>query len=542
MHGNFTVDALRSFYSASDGMNSTARATLYVLCLTVAVLAVRSFQDRGGHRISSHLVPMPGGGYFLWGHQRIIRDKSVGVADSGWLKQFNTTVVRIRAALWKPDILILADPAAVAHVMNKRIYDYPHSDVSQPRIKRMLGESLGWVEGESEHKRMQNLVSPNFSYEAIKRGSACVFTAGATMREYLDSVLASSDGPATIDIFKVMQQATLDAMARFAFAYDSGGGRTPEAEGIIDAWGGMVNVATSLRGFYGSMMIRRFPFLNFLPLAVIKSQGNAGIAQELMRRNEALVAPDDDTPGDLLSELLKAHKKNLIPRQELMDHVVMFTIGGYDTTARAMAYVCWELAKNPKCQDRLREELRKFPDPSYEDIQTKMPYLDATVREILRLHPPVPYMERTCKIDDVIPLKVPFTDRYGKTHSDIKVGPEQTVIIPIHTINRMDSVWGDGSVFRPERWIDGPLPPRDLLAGRWSSILTFSDGPRTCVGYRLAVFEMKAMIWAAVKDFQYFDAGVEFTHRYASTTNPLVIGREDEGPMLPIRFVAVDGY
>lgn len=78
--------------------------------------------------------------------------------------------------------LILADPAAVAYIMNKKIYDYreacfhisrvsltrmytvAHSDVSRPRIRRMLGESLGWVEGESEHKRMQGLVSANFSF------------------------------------------------------------------------------------------------------------------------------------------------------------------------------------------------------------------------------------------------------------------------------------------------------------------------------------------------------------------------------------------
>ncbi|KAJ7146038.1 cytochrome P450 [Mycena epipterygia] len=528
---NFTADALSTVYT-NEGLHPTARLTSYVLGLVVVLLVARNFTERHGHKLTSHLVPMPGGAYFLWGHQRVIRDKSVGVSDSGWLKQFNTTVVRIRAALW----LVLADPAAVAYVMNKKIYDYPHSDVSQPRIKRMLGESLGWVEGESEHKRMQNLVSPNFSYEAIKRGSSHVFSAAATMTEYLDSVLQSGTAPVTVDIFKIMQQATLDAMARFAFAYDFGGGRTPEAEGIMDAWGGMVNVATSLRGFYktkGSMLIRRFPFLNHLPLAVIESQGNvrktiqAGIAQELMRRNEALISPDDNTPGDLLSELLKAHKKDIIPRQELMDHVVMFT-----------SVLPAESNYSPLIS--VEEELRKFPDPRYEDIQSGMPYLDATVREILRLHPPVPYMERTCKIDDVIPLKFPFTDRYGKTHTDIKVGPEQTVIIPIHTINRLDSVWGDGSVFRPERWIDGPLPPRDLLAGRWSSILTFSDGPRTCVGYRLAVFEMKVFIWAALKDYQYFDAGVELTHRYASTTNPLVIGREDEGPLLPIRIAAVD--
>lgn len=114
------VDKLNSLYSTfSDGLlHPTARVTSYVLGFAVFLLALRNFQNRGGHKINSHLVPMPvsfpfhatvylltrslwkGGGYFLWGHQRVIRDLSVGIADSKWLKQFRTSVVRIRAALW----------------------------------------------------------------------------------------------------------------------------------------------------------------------------------------------------------------------------------------------------------------------------------------------------------------------------------------------------------------------------------------------------------------------------------------------------------
>jgi cytochrome P450 len=71
-------------------------------------------------------------------------------------------------------------------------------------------------------------------------------------------------------------------------------------------------------------------------------------------------------------------------------------------------------------------------------------------------------------------------------------------------------------------------------------MLTFSDGPRTCIGYRLAVFEMKVFTWATVKDYQYLDTGVQITHRYASSMNPLIIGREDEGPLLPIDVAMAD--
>lgn len=60
----------------------------------------------------------------------------------------------------------------------------------------------------------------------------------------------------------------------------------------------------------------------------------------------------------------------------------------------------------------------------------------------------------------------------------------EIVVMPIHTINRQDSVWGDGAVFRPERWMQ-VLPPQEKLTKGWGNTLAFSDGSRNCVGYKL---------------------------------------------------------
>ncbi len=76
---------------------------------------------------------------------------------------------------------MLSDPVAITHILQKRIYDYrelcyylvkddvncyiiDHSKVVRPRVARFLGKGLGWVEGESEHKRMKRLVAPSLSF------------------------------------------------------------------------------------------------------------------------------------------------------------------------------------------------------------------------------------------------------------------------------------------------------------------------------------------------------------------------------------------
>lgn len=58
------------------------------------------------------------------------------------------------------------------------------------------------------------------------------------------------------------------------------------------------------------------------------------------------------------------------------------SIAGFETTATSIAYAVWELARYPDKQRRLREELSALPgDPSSKDMQERLPYLDAILKE-----------------------------------------------------------------------------------------------------------------------------------------------------------------
>jgi len=58
-----------------------------------------------------------------------------------------------------------------------------------------------------------------------------------------------------------------------------------------------------------------------------------------------------------------------------------------------------ELSQHPDVQTRLREELLAFdPDPTYDQLKANLPYLDAVVHEILRLHPAVPLFTRCVRM------------------------------------------------------------------------------------------------------------------------------------------------
>lgn len=62
--------------------------------------------------------------------------------------------------------------------------------------------------------------------------------------------------------------------------------------------------------------------------------------------------------------------------------ITMFLMAGHETTGQTLAYTLWELGKQPEIQKKLREEAVETPgEPTYDDIATKMPYLDAVTKE-----------------------------------------------------------------------------------------------------------------------------------------------------------------
>lgn len=78
---------------------------------------------------------------FFWGHEYSIFKQLIGQWYSKWFDRLGTTY-KIKAAWTEPDILVTVDPAALHHIYSQNAYNYEHSPVFRPLIKRLLGEGL----------------------------------------------------------------------------------------------------------------------------------------------------------------------------------------------------------------------------------------------------------------------------------------------------------------------------------------------------------------------------------------------------------------
>lgn len=134
---------------------------------------------------------------------------------------------------------------------------------------------------------------------------------------------------------------------------------------------------------------------------------------------------------------------------------------------RPLKWLLYEIARHPHVQSRLREELAQLaPEPTFDDFVERAPYLDAVLKESLRLHPPMLELTHVAKKDMIVPLAKPLL-----TGAMEMMIPRGIVIqIPVNLMQADPDIWGaDAAEFKPERWLVSAVAEklqRNLMAFR----------------------------------------------------------------------------
>ncbi|KAK1123108.1 hypothetical protein K0M31_008741 [Melipona bicolor] len=155
----------------------------------------------------------------------------------------------------------------------------------------------------------------------------------------------------------------------------------------------------------------------------------------------------------------------------LMDMIIL----GVQATANSEAFVLYHLAKNPRTQRKLYDEITSVlpnnDSPVTEKALRNMPYLKACLQETLRLHPAIPYITR------LLPKTISL---HGYTI------PKGTFVIMANQItSQREENFEDPLKFRPERWLSSSVKGETDF-----SYLPFGHGVRSCLGKNMAETEM----------------------------------------------------
>ncbi|KAF9032835.1 cytochrome P450 [Hymenopellis radicata] len=139
--------------------------------------------------------------------------------------------------------------------------------------------------------------------------------------------------------------------------------------------------------------------------------------------------------------------------------------------------------------------------------------------------------------DDIVPLSAPIKTKNGDTVTSIFIAKGTVISIPIRGLNRSEEIWGaDAKVFNPERWLAEDVLSKNAMQEH-RHLLTFIDGPRTCLGKQFAIIEFKAALSVLIRNYKFeFESGKEDMELGKF---PGLIDRPKEmsadGPYVPLR-------
>jgi cytochrome P450 len=256
-----------------------------------------------------------------------------------------------------------------------------------------------------------------------------------------------------------MKRLTLETILRIVF----GARGEREAAQLRDAVHGTLDAVRSLPRMLAMSLVQR-------DLGPRSPWGRFRLAVE---RFDALlldvVAGRRAEPGDddsMLALLLAQRDEDGNPPTDrhLRDQLVALLAAGHDTSAASLAWAFERLARHPDVQAHLREG-----DPAY---------LDAVVKEVLRVRPALTIAPRRL----LEPARIAGRTLPAGVH----------VAACLWLAMRRDDLWPEAAAFRPERWLDGG-PPNAM------SWIPFGGGVRRCAGAPFAEMEMREVLRAAAE-------------------------------------------
>jgi coumaroylquinate(coumaroylshikimate) 3'-monooxygenase len=232
---------------------------------------------------------------------------------------------------------------------------------------------------------------------------------------------------------------------------------------------------------------------NYVPILKIFNGGLKKQRKELIARRDKILLGfledhkktiDVDDPKDFLDVLISRQEKENLSDWEVTLIAWEFITAGTDTTSATMHWLIGLLANHPEVQRKAHAEIDAVCSGRRitVDDQKKLPYVDAVIKEAMRLYP-------------VVPLMVPYNTIMDVTVRGYHVPKNTQVLVNQYAMARNDDLWENPAEFDPSRFL-GREADVELRAAdapndeRCIKFIPMGTGRRACAGYSLAKAEL----------------------------------------------------
>lgn len=221
--------------------------------------------------------------------------------------------------------------------------------------------------------------------------------------------------------------------------------------------------------------------------------------EEVRRKRKEFGGVNDDGEDrvkdfmDILYDVLEDENAEIkLTRNHIKGLILDFFTAGTDTSATSVEWTLAELINNPKIMKEAQEEIDRVVGKQRlveESDIPNLPYIQALIKETLRLHAPIPVYARIAVQDCVI--------------MGIKIPANTPLFVNIFSIARDPNHWESPLEFKPDRFLKNDATSARDVKGHDLELIPFGTGRRSCPGMSLALQEIHTTIASIVQCFDW---------------------------------------
>lgn len=362
-----------------------------------------------------------------------------------------------------PPWIVISDPKVIQEVFSTDTKDF-NAGQSNTIIRPLVGDQSIFLSDNLEHRRKRKLLMPSFHDAKVK-------TYAETICKITSNTIEKLEINKPFKAREIMQNITLEVILQTVFGLKEGERYEkikPLLFALVDLTGSPLRSSLLFFPFLQQDLGAWSPWGKFV-------RGRQEICQILQSEIEEKRANSEIQGDDILSLMLSSKDEvgNLMTDQELRDEMLTLLLAGYESTATSLAWALYWIERFPKIKEKLLEEVNDLgvnPDP----LEVfRAPYLSAVCNETLRIYP-------------IIPIVTPRVAKSRVTigNRDFESG---TIFAPcVYLTHHKEDLYPNSFQFKPERFLERQYNSYEFFP--------FGGGNRRCLGYALAMLEMKLVI------------------------------------------------
>lgn len=372
---------------------------------------------------------------------------------------------RLHSGIGKP-LLFTRNPELAQYVLQKNQKNYLKSEIQTRDLAKYIGYGLLTINGEPWRKQ-RKLIQPAFHKQQLIQ----------LLDEVQKAIVGELQKITTeeaVNIYPIMNDLTFQTVVKALFSGAAGEADVARLQYVTE---------TAQKMLIAEL---RQPYLNWWFELTGKTERNVAFSRssaDILKRIVDERRKEPVKKGDLLDMLMEATYEDgtTMSEEQLIDEILVLFLAGHETTANALTFCCELLARNGQVQEKLYAEVKQTSgmEDLMERIQ-KSPYAHAVINEVMRLYPPVYFIDRVSMENDV--------------YNGVTIPKNTSILMSVYEIHRHTDYWEQPLAFMPERFLEDTN--RNSIA-----YYPFGAGPRKCIGNNFAIFEMVLAVSELLKRF-----------------------------------------